>query len=769
MLATALLLLASPLLSRTTASPETSPTTTTPTPTSPGTPTPLPTIWVHNATDFVYEVPNVLEPHALVFAASLKGFPHFRVSYYNDSGDVKESMNASFSQASFTFLTGLAAVIEFNDTVPCTNSTSVVSFVGKESRWSPLRQMFTPEHNASVQVSASFTEEQFAMIISAAVYEPTNATYNASEKEHKGRYAIKYEVGFAGFPYRLENSSLAVVLVGAVDAVFEVQTDVAVDCYGKGGICVADGAAALYWKPTVELDNNTTTNITFSETVFKPSEFLNETQIGNLESLTNSSTNASEWGAAVFTVESNRSNLFFWDPEMVPYVHVLEEKVGKSGKGVGVDFKSGNMRFSLTFLVSFLLANTCALRAVNLTAPNNTLGDLITSSEDTPDRPQQTHSQLHPRPKESPKPREIENGDSDTRPPAPPVNASSSFILNQNATQFVYKQTLVENFNITLPNTTEKHRHDRSRSALTFEFGVQSFPHFRVSYFSNSDDSDDGDFTKSAFTWRSALFRIVEYNASIPAENSTSFVSFIGKIKQWSPIAVSTPVDPFSNQAYHQATSTFSSASDNFTLTLTATVVNVPFVLDGAPVRPDSVKYSLGFSGFSYKYENSSLAIINGHASADVKGTVEANCKNDGGICVGGGKGMFYWAATVLLDNNFTAPIVFDNKIHALSDFIHTAAESKSVHQASAEFQISENWGVSVFRVGMNRSNLFYWDPEVGTDLVTIGQQNLTDLSGAVAGLGGSATTTNGGFPTSGSGRLAAVVVWSVLIFLKLV
>ncbi|KAJ3061358.1 hypothetical protein HDU98_002744, partial [Podochytrium sp. JEL0797] len=284
--------------------------------------------------------------------------------------------------------------------------------------------------------------------------------------------------------------------------------------------------------------------------------------------------------------------------------------------------------------------------------------------------------------------------------PANPPSPTAGIILNQNATDFVYRAP-------TLPD---------SNATLVYSFSLIGFPHFRVSYYNSwheAEENKHGLYAKAAFTWRAGIFRIVEFNSTINITESTSFISLIGKEPQWTPIQVtSTSVHNGTGpvSVIQQANTTFT--EHDFRMTLSAVVSKVPLKMGNDTLRPDSLKYSIGFTGFPYKYENSQIAIVKAELVVARFAVVAAkfDCKQDGGICVAGGMGVMYWTPTVDLDDNKHANISFTGTIEPLSQLLTPQENTRLQTLAHNE---TEDWGATVFTVPTNRSNLFFWDPEM--------------------------------------------------------
>ncbi|KAJ3026899.1 UNVERIFIED_CONTAM: hypothetical protein HDU68_004870 [Siphonaria sp. JEL0065] len=297
-----------------------------------------------------------------------------------------------------------------------------------------------------------------------------------------------------------------------------------------------------------------------------------------------------------------------------------------------------------------------------------------------------------------------------------PTSPPSGIQVNQNNTQFAFESASPPN----------------SPSRLVYSFGTNGFPHFRVSMFgaSTSVGQEETSYMNAAFSWRAGIFRIVEYNDTIGIAESNSSISFVNKTSQWSPIQVSSPSGGNISLS-QEANTTFVEAG--FVMIITAHVSQTPLSFHGMQVLPNSLKYSVGFSGFPYSLENSSLAIVKAEAALAKFSVVSFNCKHDGGICVGGGRGVMYWTPTVLLDHGNTASVSYNGQVAPLSAFVNQA--DLSTINATSD-GASEEWGVTVFTVPTNRSNLFFWDPEVGinADLVSSGMGAIQ--SGVETGMG---------------------------------
>ncbi|KAJ3288150.1 Coiled-coil and C2 domain-containing protein 1B [Rhizoclosmatium sp. JEL0117] len=316
----------------------------------------------------------------------------------------------------------------------------------------------------------------------------------------------------------------------------------------------------------------------------------------------------------------------------------------------------------------------------------------------------------------------------------------SGIILTSNASSFIYQAPAA--------NST-----GNSTSQLVYSFGLQGFPHFRVSYYRDGlgcNETTQDTFVHASFSWRAGLFRIVEYNDTINLTESTSVVSLVNKPNQWSPIQLTTTTVHSSNSSIpptsvQEANTTFIEPG-GFVMILTATLsTQTPLTFQGMTLRPDSLKYSLAFSGFPYKYENSSLAILKAEAAIAKFSALTINCKSDGGICIGGGRGVLYFTrnvfpslspiylttyspitASVQLDNARQAPITLHPQTPPLTSLL-------SPQESTALNGTSETWSATVFTVPTNRSNLFFWDPEVSADTRLIDALDL-NVTGVVGG-----------------------------------
>ncbi|KAJ3099671.1 hypothetical protein HDU97_002885 [Phlyctochytrium planicorne] len=161
---------------------------------------------------FTYEIPG---KGLFKFETGLKPWPYLRVSTFASRGAESSGANST------SFATSLIKVVEYADLIPISNSTSFVDFKDLDSSWSNFNFANTTLADGAVSLTAlstfslpgsTFTANFSVTTVSKATNITTPIGPNGNPRKTPMKVSeVKFSFGFAGFPYALRNSSLAIV------------------------------------------------------------------------------------------------------------------------------------------------------------------------------------------------------------------------------------------------------------------------------------------------------------------------------------------------------------------------------------------------------------------------------------------------------------------------------------------------------------------------------------------------------------------------------
>lgn len=271
----------------------------------------------------------------------------------------------------------------------------------------------------------------------------------------------------------------------------------------------------------------------------------------------------------------------------------------------------------------------------------------------------------------------------------------------------------------------------QTKSALKFEFATKGIARFRYSYMSRTSD------TNAFYKFRTAFFKVVEYNETISTSASTSFIKLLGNSSYWSNITVDEVGN--STVSIKKISTTFTKGS--FNLTLTGFVADGVATYEGVELSPTSFKYSVELNNYPYQYENSSLALVQGLYSTSATNLRTSDVQID--------NGSFSWNSTIVITKNSSK---------ATSSVSVSAIEAYSGGYSDPEDtgrDTKENVGVMVFKFTAIQPDKVYWDPSLNSNTAA-----LDTATGA-----SNAANTSKSLPSSSSILILSVFVTLVMYF----
>ncbi|KAI8804697.1 hypothetical protein BJ742DRAFT_741859 [Cladochytrium replicatum] len=302
---------------------------------------------------------------------------------------------------------------------------------------------------------------------------------------------------------------------------------------------------------------------------------------------------------------------------------------------------------------------------------------------------------------------------------------------------------------------------NNSGAGYVYRLGFYPWPFIRGSFFRTLDANSVTVNNTGLFSLALGIVKIVEFNASISVNQSTSHVDFSGRTLNWSPIVfsnvTSVGVDG-SVVTFRRAFTSFSApvVYPNFYANLTIDYYprDVTVLSDDGKTRITSggsqIKYSFGFGNFSYQYTNSSLALVHAVWSSKFRMLRGSPTNRRAYLGIDNG-GYFAWLGSVRAAPGVTLSIqtlsLQNSTDYGVSDGTDASNSEDDGSNASgrrlipsgrggnnssssgdgnaagdreAEGDMSRGVGETadavIFVVGLNNTkpDWFYWDPTVG-------------------------------------------------------
>ncbi|CAG8515985.1 7226_t:CDS:2 [Paraglomus brasilianum] len=235
-------------------------------------------------------------------------------------------------------------------------------------------------------------------------------------------------------------------------------------------------------------------------------------------------------------------------------------------------------------------------------------------------------------------------------------------------------------------------------SLYRFRFSTNYVPHIRIEGYKNVND------TVSGFTFRAVLVALVEYNDTIAVKDSDSVFSYFGKGVLWDEIKFNDGNDGL--KTLNTTLTANLGGANPFTTTISLYATETQKSINGATLLPSDVKYSLAFSNFPYKYQNSKIAIA--HMVFSASGSKKSFNSDDAQITVSSnttGVGRLQWAKTITADGK-------DVGISAETNVLWKAAPQFTNGDPTDDDAIaSEEVETVVFKFDAVQPKSVVWDP----------------------------------------------------------
>lgn len=172
------------------------------------------------------------------FDCSVRGFPNFRLAYFTKEEDTVDG---------FAFRVGLLKLAEYNGTIAANDSTNAYSLRGTRGQWTaPTKEEIQADGDAKLyKLSSTMTGTgdhvnmtmRFDLFLATAGLKAGNVTYSPS--------SIKYTLTVLNYPYKMANSSLAIL-----SGIFVPNTS---RTYGSTKVNIGNNST-FDWDPTVYAD-----------------------------------------------------------------------------------------------------------------------------------------------------------------------------------------------------------------------------------------------------------------------------------------------------------------------------------------------------------------------------------------------------------------------------------------------------------------------------------------------------------------------------------
>ncbi|CAG8511696.1 10156_t:CDS:2 [Paraglomus occultum] len=233
-----------------------------------------------------------------------------------------------------------------------------------------------------------------------------------------------------------------------------------------------------------------------------------------------------------------------------------------------------------------------------------------------------------------------------------------------------------------------------------FRFSTVYVPHIRVAAYKDVND------TTYRSTFRAALVALIEYNDTIAVQDSDSAFTYFGKGPLWDEIKFN---DGDNGLKTLNTTLTAPGGANPFTTTISLYATETETSINGATLLPSDIKYSLAFSNFPYKYQNSKIAIV--HIVFTTAGSKSSLNSDNAQITVSSnttGVGRLEWAKTITADGK-------DMTISAETNVVWKAFQQFTNGNSTDDDAIaSEQLETVVFKFDAVQPTSVVWDPRVG-------------------------------------------------------
>ena len=258
-------------------------------------------------------------------------------------------------------------------------------------------------------------------------------------------------------------------------------------------------------------------------------------------------------------------------------------------------------------------------------------------------------------------------------------------------------------------------RSNTTKEAVVFGFGVVGFPQIRLSYKQRSDNQT------VKFQNRIGILKLIEYNETIPISSSESYCSLVGKKDSWSDITQTLVQSSNETSAVIKKFSSTFTGSGNCTglsVTVDAFVSNSFARYNSTNTfKPYGVKYSMSIQNYTYKYDNSSLAIIKGVFTSGNRMLNSTKREIDMETA------KFNWDSSCETNNGTNTTIINDELV---DDSKGVATTSEDVGKDS-----KESVKLIAFKVQAIQPTLITWDPELELSQGEIDASTSSGLLGA--------------------------------------
>ncbi|KAJ3099668.1 hypothetical protein HDU97_002882 [Phlyctochytrium planicorne] len=333
------------------------------------------------------------------------------------------------------------------------------------------------------------------------------------------------------------------------------------------------------------------------------------------------------------------------------------------------------------------------------------------------------------------------------------------------------------------------------KGLFKFEVGVKPWPYLRVSTFKSKGADNSTSFA-------TALIKVIEYNDAVPIISSTSFVDFKDRDNSWSPFTISNSTltdGAVSLTALSTLTIPGNPFTANFSVTTVSKATNITATLPNnttrrMPMKVTELKFSFGFSGFTYTLNNSNLAIVSGLFSQQQRRPRRDDGPNKGNYTapttVGfDTAGYLSWVSDVLVPSGAWYNISADAALYNATG-VNVALPGRSMQSGNGNgngddaekngfsYPGAESAEFLVHRIALQgtRPTSFLWDPTLGlNDTDPTVSSVLGDVAAAAAndGVGGTVNVTDStgstAVPTtkpSAAQRVGASVACFATVFL---
>jgi hypothetical protein len=250
-------------------------------------------------------------------------------------------------------------------------------------------------------------------------------------------------------------------------------------------------------------------------------------------------------------------------------------------------------------------------------------------------------------------------------------------------------------------------RNGDETQGVDFLVSTVPIPRFVTRLIEKVGRGEDSD--RARYSVGAGLYRLIEFNSTIPPTQSRSFVPFHRmRPDNWTSIedGVSTVVD--GNSTTKVVTSSLTFHDDerfgNLNFTVQAEISTSLRQVQDLFVTPSDVKYSVFIENFNYKYENSQLMLVTALWARNATATQFGN----NAIVLGPEDGAFFWSPSYTADG---VEKFFTNETELIQGTFYGQKQEFELPENESKESSAEG---KIITFVFDRAEKIAWDPQVG-------------------------------------------------------